>query len=56
MNKDINDTLIVTKPHISNYPTPIQLIKGQSIIVGEKYRGGNQWDGWNLMLRSETIY
>ena len=45
MNKD-KDTFIVKKQHISNYPTPIQLRKGQSIIVGEKYKGDKHWDGW----------
>ncbi|WP_368505191.1 SH3 domain-containing protein [Alkalihalophilus sp. As8PL] len=37
---------IVTKQHISNYPNPIRLFKGQSVIVGKKYAGNESWNNW----------
>jgi hypothetical protein len=36
----------VIKQHICNYPNPIKLNKGQSVIVGEKYCGPEGWNKW----------
>ncbi|MCD5322204.1 MULTISPECIES: SH3 domain-containing protein [Pontibacillus] len=41
-----NNIYIVIKNHISNYPNPIKLTKGQSVIVGEAYMGEENWDNW----------
>ncbi|MGL6428630.1 SH3 domain-containing protein [Aeromonas hydrophila] len=37
---------IVTKPHRSEYPNPIQFNKGDAIVVGEKYEGPEGWEDW----------
>ncbi|WP_232276194.1 SH3 domain-containing protein [Paenibacillus sp. 481] len=37
--------LVVTN-HRTEYSNPITLIKGQPIIVGEKYNGPEEWDNW----------
>ena len=36
----------VIKTHRSNYPNPIILYKGQSVIVGKKYDGPENWHHW----------
>jgi hypothetical protein len=36
----------VTKKHISNYPNPMRLIQGQTVLIGEKYSGPEEWDNW----------
>jgi len=36
----------VIKEHRSNYPNPITLSKGQSVILGKKYDGPEDWDNW----------
>ncbi|TVX94535.1 ligand-binding protein SH3 [Paenibacillus agilis] len=36
---------VVTK-HRTEYPNPLVLFKGQSILIGEKYSGPEQWDNW----------
>lgn len=37
---------IVVKKHISNYPNPITLRKGEKVIVGKKYVGNENWSNW----------
>ncbi|MFV8829516.1 SH3 domain-containing protein [Alkalihalobacterium sp. APHAB7] len=37
---------IVTKQHISNYPNPIRLFKGQAVIISKKYEGNEGWNNW----------
>ncbi|MCR8843984.1 SH3 domain-containing protein [Paenibacillus sp. SC116] len=36
---------VVTK-HRTEYPNPLVLLKGQSIFIGEKYSGPEEWDNW----------
>lgn len=36
----------VVKEHRSNYPHPINLGKGDSVIVGERYAGAEGWNNW----------
>lgn len=36
----------VVKEHRSNYPQPITLVKGDSVIVGERYAGVEGWNNW----------
>lgn len=36
----------VTKMHLSNYPNPITLAKGQEVIVGRSYAGPENWPNW----------
>ncbi|MFD1019577.1 SH3 domain-containing protein [Thalassobacillus hwangdonensis] len=38
--------LKITDNYRTNYPNPITLTKGQSVIVGEKYEGEEDWDHW----------
>lgn len=44
--KGINVRFEVMKEHRSNYPSPIALLKGQAVIVGERYDGPENWNGW----------
>lgn len=37
---------IVLKPHISEFPNPLSLEKGEALIIGEKYEGSEGWDDW----------
>ncbi|EBV7315873.1 ligand-binding protein SH3 [Salmonella enterica subsp. enterica serovar Ohio] len=37
---------IVTKPHRSEYPEPIQLKKGDALVIGERYEGSEGWEDW----------
>lgn len=37
---------IVIQKHRSNYPNPLTLVKGQSVIVGEVYKGVENWENW----------
>jgi len=37
---------IVTKPHRSEYPNPIQLNQGDSFVIGEEYQGSESWEDW----------
>ena len=37
---------IVIKRHISNYPDPIILEKGEKIKLGQKYDGPEDWSNW----------
>ncbi|WP_268624664.1 SH3 domain-containing protein [Paenibacillus alvei] len=41
----MNDYIVIKK-HRSNYPNPLTLIKGQSVIMGEKYEGPENWENW----------
>lgn len=34
--------------HRSEYPKPINLIKGSPLYIGEKYAGSEDWDNWYL--------
>lgn len=36
------------KQHISEYPDPITLSKGDNITIGEEYQGPEGWDNWYL--------
>ncbi|GAA0371335.1 SH3 domain-containing protein [Caldalkalibacillus horti] len=45
---------IVIKKHRTNYSDPITLVKGQFIIVGEKYIGPEKWDNWYFCTTSEN--
>ncbi len=36
----------VIKEHRSDYPSPMTLLKGQVVIVGERYEGPEDWNGW----------
>jgi hypothetical protein len=36
----------VTREHRSNYPNPITLSKGQTILLGKKYDDPEGWHGW----------
>ncbi|MFC0523744.1 SH3 domain-containing protein [Pontibacillus salicampi] len=43
----MNNTIyIVTKNHTSNYPNPIKLTKGQTVSIGERYTGNENWYNW----------
>lgn len=37
---------IVIEAHQSNYPSPITLLKGSKVRIGEKYHGPEGWDNW----------
>ncbi|MEC3883059.1 SH3 domain-containing protein [Halobacillus sp. HZG1] len=41
-----NNIYIVTNNHTSNYPNPIKLTKGQTVDMGERYTGNENWDNW----------
>lgn len=41
-----NIIYIVTKNHTSNYPNPIKLTKGQTVDIGERYAGYENWNNW----------
>lgn len=36
----------VIEKHISNYPNPITLKKGEKVLVGKKYQGSEFWPNW----------
>lgn len=36
----------VIEKHISNYPNPITLKKGEKVLVGKKYQGSESWPNW----------
>ena len=36
----------VIKMHRSEFPDPIVIFKGDSLIIGEKYEGPESWDNW----------
>lgn len=36
----------VIKEHRSHYPNPITLSKGQSVLLGKKYEGPENWNNW----------
>jgi hypothetical protein len=36
----------VITPHRTNYPNPISLNKGQTVIVGKTYEGHEDWHHW----------
>lgn len=40
----------VIKAHISNYPQPIQLSKGQRVILGKLDDGPQGWRNWRQNL------
>ena len=42
------ETYVVTRPHVSEYPEPISLKKGDLVSVGEKYDGPEDWENWFL--------
>jgi len=37
---------LVIRDHISEYPEPITLVKGDPLTVGEKYEGPEGWNNW----------
>ena len=39
---------LVIKKHVSEYPDPITLQKGDTISIGEIYTGPENWDNWYL--------
>jgi hypothetical protein len=36
----------VIQKHKGNYPNPISLKKGKFIIIGNKYKGPENWNNW----------
>lgn len=36
----------VIKPHRSEFPNPITFSKGDTLSVGEKYEGDEDWEDW----------
>lgn len=36
----------VIKQHVSNYPNPIVLSKGQFVRLGNQYDGPENWENW----------
>ncbi|MFI8687208.1 SH3 domain-containing protein [Rossellomorea sp. NPDC077527] len=53
MNKNREKNLVIKYKHISSYPNPIKLNKGQSVIVGEKYTGNEEWNNWVYCLTAD---
>lgn len=43
------------KKHRSNYPNPLTLVKGQSVIVGEVYKGTENWEDWIFCTTNKDI-
>jgi hypothetical protein len=39
---------LVTRPHQSEFPSPITFMKGAALVVGEEYKGEQAWDNWFL--------
>ncbi|KEK22633.1 SH3 domain-containing protein [Bacillus gaemokensis] len=37
---------IVIQSHVSNYPNPISLEKGDTVLIGNKYVGPENWNNW----------
>lgn len=48
-------TYSVIKPHKSNYPNPIIVLKGQTVIIGERYTGNEGWDNWIFCYKEDKI-
>lgn len=46
MNADPN--FIVVRPHVSEFPEPMSLKKGDRVSVGELYDGPEGWSDWYL--------
>ncbi len=46
LKKSEGEVYQVIKQHKSNYPNPIKLCKGQTVMVGEKYNGNEGWKNW----------
>ncbi len=44
----VEKTYVVTRAHVSEYPEPISLKKGDLVSVGEKYDGPENWENWLL--------
>ena len=36
----------VIEEHLTNYPDPIVLQKGEVVKVGERYKGPENWNNW----------
>ena len=39
---------VVTLPHVSEFPEPMSLKKGDRVSVGERYDGAEGWPDWYL--------
>ncbi len=37
---------LVTEDYRAEYPDPIKISKGDSVVIGEKYEGNPDWNGW----------
>ncbi|MDM5189078.1 SH3 domain-containing protein [Bacillus sp. DX4.1] len=37
---------VVIQSHISNYPEPIRLEKGDQVLIGNAYSGPENWKNW----------
>lgn len=44
-NEEVKQYLVI-RDHVSEYPEPINLVKGDLLIVGEKHEGPEGWDNW----------
>ncbi|MBD8500034.1 SH3 domain-containing protein [Paenibacillus arenosi] len=45
---------VVVTNHRTEYPNPLLLHKGQSITIGEKYMGTEEWDNWYFCTTSDN--
>lgn len=45
----------VKKPHVSNYPNPITLTKGDQVIIGVLYDKNPNWRNWIFCSTNDLI-
>lgn len=44
---------LVIKKHKSNYPNPINVRKGEKVLVGKEYEGEEDWVNWRYCYKTD---